>query len=148
LPVQTFSGTSEFTVKDCANSTTNYIFGINPALKSRLYPELSTGAMSDIAFLLLIFFVTTPQILDERAIQVILPRFDATGPQIPDSEVFYLHINAANKILAATVLTDIPGLERVLNAAIALPDQNRFRNLVISLHCDRECDYNTFLGVL
>ena len=116
-------------------------------MKLRALPELSSGAISDIAFLLLIFFVTTTQILDERGIPVTLPRIDAQPAAVPDKDIFHVHINRANEILAEGVRPDIQGFEQQLYDHVATPDMMQGRQVVISLHCDRETSYHRFIEV-
>jgi len=116
-------------------------------MKARAAPNLSTGAMSDIAFLLLIFFVTTTQILDERGIQVILPPIDAQNQPLPETDVFHIYINAANEILADNKRVDIHGLGGVIYEQVVLADLTHSRRTVISLHCARESSYAMFVNV-
>lgn len=112
-------------------------------MKTRMAPELSTGAMSDIAFLLLIFFVTTTQILDEQGIQVVLPRMEAISTPVSDVAILHIHINSANQIMADKEMIGLSSLSDFLVDRMADGSPRR----VISLHCDRETSYSTFIGV-
>jgi biopolymer transport protein ExbD len=110
-------------------------------------PELSTGAMSVFAFLLLIFFVTTTQILDEQGIQVVLPRMDSIPVPAHNTDLYHIHINSANKILADGRLIELSELGQTLHAYITEPGLMHPRRTVISLHCDRETSYQVFVDV-
>jgi biopolymer transport protein ExbD len=108
---------------------------------------VSTGAMADIAFLLLVFFFVATQIQDEYGIQVTLPRFDAVMAR-SSTPVYHIHINRHNKILAGKEETTLDHLEEVIHHAVT----NGWKNSspakhVISLHCDRETSYDMYFNV-
>lgn len=69
--------------------------------KKRLSTSINAGSMADIAFLLLIFFLVSTQILNDKGIKVILP--DYTGDDLPqieyDADILEIWINDDNQLL-------------------------------------------------
>lgn len=112
-------------------------------MKPRLSPQLSTGAMSDIAFLLLIFFVTTTRILDEQGIPVVLPRMDAPAARVSETDILHIYINADDRIRTDGEIVGLVDLRDFLSERIADGMDQR----IISLHCAREASYSVFIGV-
>lgn len=116
-------------------------------MSTRTIPELSTGAMSDIAFLLLIFFVTTTEIFDEQGFQVVLPHAEARSSPARDTEIFHIYINSKNEILADKQLVDLRGMRKVLEQSIGAAKLRQHQKFVISLNTDRETSYEKFISV-
>lgn len=103
--------------------------------------------MADIAFLVLIFFFTATQILDEQGIRVTLPPYESRPAPPTQRDVFHIHVNAGDAILAGKELVSLTRLPDVVHRMITHHDANHRQHVIISLHCDRECTYKTFLGV-
>lgn len=113
--------------------------------KNRQHP-VSTGAMADVAFLLLVFFLVATQIYDEEGIQVTLPRIDAAGV-ITEDAVFHVHINGQNEILAGDQRVTLDELSPAIYNAVTDEDFLRSGKALISIHCDRGTKYETYVGV-
>ena len=72
--------------------------------KKRNPPEVSSGSMADIAFLLLIFFLVTTTIANDRGIAMLLPPPpDPLQPEIdikiPERNIFKILANSQDKLL-------------------------------------------------
>jgi hypothetical protein len=72
--------------------------------KSRQPPEVSSGSMADIAFLLLIFFLVTTTIANDKGIAMLLPPPpDPNQPEIdikiPERNIFKILANSQDKLL-------------------------------------------------
>lgn len=71
---------------------------------NRQPPEISSGSMADIAFLLLIFFLVTTTIANDKGIAMLLPPPpDPNQPEIdikiPDRNIFKILANSQDKML-------------------------------------------------
>ena len=72
--------------------------------KSRKLPEVSSGSMADIAFLLLIFFLVTTTIANDKGIPLLLPAPpDPNQPEldlkIPERNIFKIRTNSRDQLL-------------------------------------------------
>ena len=71
--------------------------------RDRMNNEINAGSMADIAFLLLIFFLVTTTIAEDKGILVKLPPWSDVEPditQIKDQEcLFGILVNAQNQLL-------------------------------------------------
>ena len=69
--------------------------------KKRLPPAIQAGSMADIAFLLLIFFLVSTQILNDKGIKVILPDYvEANVPQVGKSaDILEVLINEHDQLM-------------------------------------------------
>jgi biopolymer transport protein ExbD len=72
--------------------------------KNRKAPEISTGSMADIAFLLLIFFLVTTTIASNKGIQNLLPpKQDPNQPppeiKLNERNIFNILVNANDQLL-------------------------------------------------
>lgn len=111
------------------------------------------GAMADIAFLLLIFFLVATVILDEKGILVRLPPFEERPPiDIPARNVFNVKINGWNELLVEGQPAEAADLRRLVQE-FALNPQGRSdlaespAKAVVSLQHDRGTNYNRYIEV-
>jgi len=111
------------------------------------------GAMADIAFLLLVFFLVATVILDEKGILVRLPPFDPAPPiDIPARNVFNVKINGWNELLVEGRPAGTDELPRLVQE-FALNPQARSdlaespTKAVISLQHDRGTNYKRYIEV-
>ena len=68
----------------------------------RVSTEINAGSMADIAFLLLIFFLVTTTIVEDKGVLVKLPPWSDTPPetqQLKSRNVFSVLVNAQNQLL-------------------------------------------------
>lgn len=69
-------------------------------MSRRTAHTLSAGAMADIGFLLLAFFFLVTTITEERGILVTLPEWNAPAATVSEENVFHIHVNGRNEIMA------------------------------------------------
>jgi biopolymer transport protein ExbD len=122
----------------------------------RLMPELSSGAMADIAFLLLTFFMVTTQINEYKGLALSLPPYLYTNPiiDVNDRNMFSIRINSNDQFLIEGEITpSIEGLRIRMKDFIL--NNKRNPNLsdspekaVISIKADRGTTHKTFLAAL
>ena len=133
----------------------------------RKSPEISTGSMADIGFLLLIFFLVTTTIETDSGINRKLPPMEdqIDPPIIREKNIFTVVVNKYSQILVEEDLTDIKDLRRL---AMDFLDNGGGRGeeacdycqgdrnprssdnpdkAVISLKNDRETPYKSYIAV-
>ena len=78
-------------------------------------PEISTGSMADIAFLLLIFFLVTTTIETDSGINRKLPPMEdqIDPPIVREKNIFTVVVNKYSQILVEEKLTDIKDLRGI-----------------------------------
>ncbi|HOT35031.1 MAG TPA: biopolymer transporter ExbD [Candidatus Latescibacteria bacterium] len=117
--------------------------------KGNLAPsvEIPTASMADISFLLLVFFIVSTSMNQDRGIGMTLPPPGNPMP-IPKENIASVWINnrgeVALKYLGQDYITvTLPEMrERIERRIIENP------NLVVSLLAQRDADYKTFIDVL
>ncbi len=71
--------------------------------KGRENPEINSSSMADIAFLLLIFFLVTTTIANDKGLLIPLPpdpdQMEDLDIKIPERNLFKIQINSADKML-------------------------------------------------
>ncbi|MCB0738594.1 MAG: biopolymer transporter ExbD [Bacteroidetes bacterium] len=126
------------------------------ASKKRDVPEIPSGAMADIAFLLLIFFLVTTTIEADKGIKNTLPPMpDPTvEPQIVNNNnnILFVKINRADQILADGKIIEIGELRQLCKDFIdnngVNPDWSESpQKAIISLKNDVLTSYDMYLQV-
>lgn len=123
--------------------------------RDRLSNEINAGSMADIAFLLLIFFLVTTQIVEDKGILVKLPPWSNEPPDITklkERNVFSVLVNASNQLLVRGQPTQIRELKERTKEFISNPTRREDlaeapTKAVISLKNDRGTNYETYLQV-
>ncbi|WP_116125933.1 ExbD/TolR family protein [Lewinella sp. IMCC34183] len=123
--------------------------------RDRMNNEINAGSMADIAFLLLIFFLVTTTIAEDKGILVKLPPWSDEEPDITklkERNVFSVLVNAQNQLLVRDEPARIGELrerakEFIMNPANRPDLAEGPRNAIISLKNDRGTDYDTYLAV-
>ena len=119
-------------------------------------PQLNTGSMADIAFLLLIFFLVTMTINTDKGLMMRLPpKLDQPiDMEIHDRNLFNILLNSADQIMVEDrVLSDIAGLRGdIINFVM---NQGKHENLsdspeeaVVSIKTKRGTSYNQYIKIL
>lgn len=124
-----------------------------PKPKRRAAHQVEAGAMADIAFLLLIFFLVTTTIIQESGLQVRLPAYlPAPVQPLPDRNVLSVKINASNQLLVEQELLPVDQLSAKLRAFVQnsagspkLPSSPQ--HAVVALQHDRGTSYEAYLTV-
>lgn len=123
--------------------------------KDRLSNEINAGSMADIAFLLLIFFLVTTTIVEDKGILVKLPPWSDEDPEtakLKTRNVYSVLVNAQNQLLVRGEFMDIDDLRENTKEFISNPTLREDlaenpRKAIISLKNDRGTNYKTYLEV-
>ncbi|NET31913.1 MAG: biopolymer transporter ExbD [Cyanothece sp. SIO1E1] len=123
--------------------------------RDRMSNEINAGSMADIAFLLLIFFLVTTTIVEDKGILVKLPPWSEEEPDITklkERNVYSVLVNAQNQLLVREQPMRIEDLRE--NAMEFISNPQRREDLaekptkaIISLKNDRGTNYDTYLRV-
>lgn len=114
-----------------------------PQRRNKSNPEIPTSSMADIAFLLIVFFLVTTSLNQDKGIGMQLPPEGQTK-KIRKKNICNVWVNAEGQIL-------INQQEQVpLNQLQANVEQRLRENdkLIISLKADENTPYDTFIHVL
>ncbi|MBP6398557.1 MAG: biopolymer transporter ExbD [Saprospiraceae bacterium] len=121
----------------------------------RMRNEINAGSMADIAFLLLIFFLVTTQISEDKGLLVKLPPWSTEPP--PDFKansrnLYSVLVNAQNQLLVRGQPMDIEKLRENTKLFISNPRQESDKatnpaDAIVSLKNDRGTKYSTYLRV-
>jgi len=117
--------------------------------------EINAGSMADIAFLLLIFFLVTTTIVEDKGILVKLPPWSDEEPDITKLKkrnVYSVLVNANNQLLVRDQPMQVSELRTSAINFIDNPtnaeDMSESPNkAIISLKNDRGTNYKTYLEV-
>jgi len=123
--------------------------------RNRMTNEINAGSMADIAFLLLIFFLVTTQIVEDKGIMVKLPPWSEDEPDITKlnkRNVFSVLVNAQNQLLVRGEFEEVSNLKEKAKEFIANPKKREDlaempTKAIISLKNDRGTNYETYLEV-
>jgi len=123
--------------------------------RDRMKNEINAGSMADIAFLLLIFFLVTTTIAEDRGVLVKLPPWSNEPPdiqQLKTRNVYSVLVNADNQLLVRGEPVDIDDLRE--NTKVFIMNPQKLANIaekptkaIISLKNDRGTEYSTYLQV-
>ena len=105
--------------------------------------EIPSASLSDIVFLLLIFFLVTTAIDTEKGLDLVLPPPGDIEIKIPKKNITNLLVNASGQILLDNELVDIRDISRIIKDKIY---ENNL--LVISLKTDKETKFEDYIRVL
>ena len=123
--------------------------------RDRMKNEINAGSMADIAFLLLIFFLVTTTIAEDKGILVRLPPWSDEEPDITrlkERNVYSVLVNANNQLLVREEPMRIGQLRENAKEFISNPRKvanmsESPKNAIISLKNDRGTNYQTYLAV-
>ncbi len=131
-------------------------------------PEVNTGSMADIAFLLLIFFLVTTTIETDVGLDRMLPREDVRPPlPYQDKNILQVRINKNDEIMVENEVVDLKDLKALtmnfLDNGGALKDSESYCDYcqgarredssdnpgkaVVSLSSERETRYATYISI-
>jgi biopolymer transport protein ExbD len=123
--------------------------------RDRLSNEINAGSMADIAFLLLIFFLVTTTIAEDKGVLVRLPIWSDQPPEtqkLNTRNVYSVLVNADNQLLVRGQQMNIRDLRE--NTKIFILNPQRREDMaesptkaLISLRNDRGTKYKTYLEV-
>jgi biopolymer transport protein ExbD len=127
--------------------------------KNRQAAEVNSSSMADIAFLLLVFFLVTTTIPNEKGLLIQLPA--KQDPNMPppevkqkDRNIFAVRINSADKLLVEDEpLEDYRELKDMVKEFVLNPNNDpelaeNPQKAIVSLKNDRGTSYERFIQVL
>ena len=125
------------------------------AKKTRQSPEINASSMADIAFLLLIFFLVTPNIVEDKGVLVRLPVWSEEPPEdleLNTRNVFSVLVNAQDQLLVRGEPVKIEELkvrakEFIMNPSKRADLAESTTEAIISLKNDRGTHFKQYLGV-
>jgi biopolymer transport protein ExbD len=119
--------------------------------------EINSSSMADIAFLLLIFFLVTTTIANDKGLTLQLPPkpddVEQVDVKIPERNIFKILINSSDKLLVENEpLTDLKELrsmikKHVLNYGKDPNLSDSPEKAVVSLKANRGTSYDMFIAV-
>src|SRR5690349_5430614 len=119
-------------------------------------PELSSGAMADIAFLLLTFYMMTTEIKEYKGLTLMLPQYLEKPIEKPvhDRNLFTIRVNSMNQFMVeGKPVENINSLREAIKKFVmnnkkdpALSDSPE--DAVVSIKTDRGTSYKSFIIVL
>lgn len=114
--------------------------------ESRVSPEIPTASMADIAFLLIVFFLVSTTMNQDKGLSLHLPPVGETK-EVKSKNILNLWINARDQVafFENEQLTPIPSgqLREQIEGRLAENDK-----LIISVKSERGSTYRTFVDVL
>ena len=114
--------------------------------ESRVSPEIPTASMADIAFLLIVFFLVTTTMNQDKGLSLHLPPVGETK-EVQSKNILNVWINARDQLafFENDQLTPIPSgqLQSQIKSRMAENDK-----LIISVKTERGATYRTFVDVL
>lgn len=124
--------------------------------RDRVSNEINAGSMADIAFLLLIFFLVTTTIAEDKGVLMKLPPWSDEEPDIAKlnkRNVYSVLVNADDQLLVRDQLTDIKQLKDNTKDFIWNPRKEADKaespkKAIVSLKNDRGTKYKTYIAVL
>ncbi len=114
--------------------------------ESRVSPEIPTASMADIAFLLIVFFLVTTTMNQDKGLSLHLPPVGETK-EVQSKNILNVWINARDQVafFENEQLTPVPAgqLQSQIKARLAENDK-----LIVSVKTERGATYRTFVDVL
>lgn len=114
--------------------------------KQRVLPEIPTASMADIAFLLIVFFLVTTTMNQEKGLSLHLPPLGETK-EVKQTNILNVWINAQDQI----AFFENDNLTPVLFDALLTQVKGRLAandKLIISLKAERGATYQMFVNAL
>lgn len=122
----------------------------------RPIPELSSGAMADIAFLLLTFYMVTTEIKDNKGLALMLPPYapEAPSTDVNNRNMFAIKINSNDRLMVeGKEVLSLAGLRTEIKKFILNNKQDPTlsdspEDAVVSIKTDRGTSYKSFIAAL
>ncbi|UII24576.1 biopolymer transporter ExbD [Fulvivirga maritima] len=128
------------------------------AKRQRDEPQINSSSMADIAFLLLIFFLVTTTIANDRGLSLQLPPnpddIVDVDIKIPERNLFKILVNSSDKLLVeGEPLEDVTKIremikEFVLNNGRDPKSSDSPKDAIVSFKTDRGTSQDMFISVL
>jgi len=103
--------------------------------------KIPTASMGDIAFLIIIFFMTTSIFSREKGLKIVLPE-KGSEVKIKSENILTIAVNPQGEVLIKDKIVTVPELKDIVKTELATnPD------LVIALRVSRTAPYKTMIDV-
>jgi biopolymer transport protein ExbD len=116
--------------------------------------RLDAGAMADIAFLLLIFFLVATSIMDDQGLLVRLPPYEDTPPieEYADRNVLVVKLNGNDEMMVEGRIMPVEELCQITKDFILNPQGKTNlatdpKKAIVSLQNDRGTTYRAYIAV-
>jgi biopolymer transport protein ExbD len=116
--------------------------GMKVQRRNKSNPEIPTSSMADIAFLLIVFFLVTTTLNQDKGIGMQLPP-PGEEKQIQSKNICNIWVNVAGEILVNLEPVALGNLRADIERRLAENDK-----LIISLKADDQTEYVDFINVL
>ena len=117
-------------------------------------PQINASSMADIAFLLLVFFLVTTTIINDKGIGIVLPPIDEETLNTPRNKrnVLEILVNEKDEVMVEGELLNLQNLKLFTYNFINNFEKNKnypssSDKAVVSIQCSRKSNYNTYLTV-
>ena len=119
---------------------------MRPRKRVRVLPEIPTASMADIAFLLIIFFLTSTSMNQDKGLSLYLPAM-SESKEVAKKNICNVWINEADEVVIFEDDQLKPIAFNALRAEIVrrLAENDK---LIISVKSERQATYRTFVSVL
>ncbi|HUU27922.1 MAG TPA: biopolymer transporter ExbD [archaeon] len=117
--------------------------------KNKVSHEIPTASMADIAFLLLIFFLTTTVFNEEKGLELLLPESKAQEIQVSQKNMLHIIVRPDNRIVLKKGKNPeeppipVDGLAERMRQEISLNPK-----VIAAVKTDPEATYNQMVQVL
>jgi len=119
---------------------------IKPRRGNRVTAEIPTASMADIAFLLIVFFLVTTTMNQDKGLSLHLPPVAETK-EVREKNICNVWINAQDQIAffenEQLIMVPLQNLRAGIEQRLAANDK-----LIVSLKAERQASYRIFVDVL
>jgi|UniRef100_A0A7V3PSU3 biopolymer transport protein ExbD len=109
--------------------------------KGSIEPNIPTASMGDIAFLIIIFFMTTSIFSREKGLKIVLPEKGAET-KIKSENILTVAVNPTGQVLVGERVVNIPEVNVLVREQL---DKNP--ELAVALRVSRKAPYQTMIEV-
>ncbi|MEO0004751.1 MAG: biopolymer transporter ExbD [candidate division WOR-3 bacterium] len=114
---------------------------LRPRGGSSVQPNIPTASMGDIAFLIIIFFMTTSIFSREKGLKIVLPEKGAET-KIKSENILTVAVSQTGQVLIGERVVNIPEVNTIVREELAKNPQ-----LAIALRVSRKAPYQTMIEV-
>jgi len=111
--------------------------------KSRPTQEISAASMSDIAFLLLIFFLVTTIFALEEGIPLVLPGKQSTNVKVKRKDILVIEAHANGAIVIDKNVVPLVNLRRLIELKMAANEK-----LIVVIESHPDSEYGLMVDIL
>tara|TARA_Y100000588_G_C13735258_1_gene703210 strand:+ start:65 stop:478 length:414 start_codon:yes stop_codon:yes gene_type:complete len=108
--------------------------------------EINSSSMADIAFLLLIFFLVTTTIMNDKGVDIILPE-DGPPKEVNMKNIVNILVNSQGKVMMGMKGSESGTIiSHIADKATGFINSNK--NVIFSVKTDKRTDFQIYLDVL